>query len=380
MHLLFACRPGTGHIMPLIPLAHAAQAAGHEVTFAAWREGLADIAAFGFPSVSVGGPADPGLRALLAGPDAPPLEEHRRIAFSQFFAGPELAARLVDLEPLVMDLRPDVILHEAAELAAPLVAAAAGIPLVTVGFGPLLELAVSDAAAETAAPFWKARGLASARWAGSYRDLYLDPCPQSLQLLDIARLPRVQKLRPGTSEPGNPPAWLDTVTRPLVYLTLGTVFNKRRAVFEAAIAALRTLPVEALVTVGRDIEPASFGPQPETIRVAQYVPQLQVLGRCSLVITHAGAGTMLGALAFGVPLLLLPQGADQLFNASRCCAAGAALMLRPEEVSQEAIAAAVQRLMSEPSFAASAEKVAGEIAAMPTAEDALTTIERLVFN
>ena len=69
-----------------------------------------------------------------------------------------------------------------------------------------------------------------------------------------------------------------------------------------------------------------------------------------------------------------------LCRPTQCCAAGVALMLRPEEVSQEAIAAAVQRLMSEPSFATSAAKVADEIAAMPTPTDAVASIERPVFD
>ncbi|MEJ1938640.1 hypothetical protein WDZ92_51245, partial [Nostoc sp. NIES-2111] len=204
--------------------------------------------AFGFSSTSIGGPAHPGLAEVLAGASAAPLEDHRLIAFSRFFAGPELAARLTDLEPLATKLKPDVIVHEVAELSAPIVAASQGIPLVTVGFGPLLELSVADAAAQTAAPFWIARGLAPARWAGLYRDLYLDPCPRSLQTPDIELLPNVQGLRPGTSEPGEPPEWLAALRTPLVYLTLGTVFNKRRHVFDTVISALGTLPVPLLAT------------------------------------------------------------------------------------------------------------------------------------
>ncbi|MEJ1932976.1 nucleotide disphospho-sugar-binding domain-containing protein, partial [Nostoc sp. NIES-2111] len=149
-------------------------------------------------------------------------------------------------------------------------------------------------------------------------------------------------------------------------------------VFDTVISALGTLPVHVLATCGRDIEPSSFGPIPGSVRIVQYVPQLQVLKYCNLVVSHAGAGTMLGALASGVPMLLLPQGADQLFNASRCCAAGAALMLRPDEASPNAIAAAAQRLMAEPSFASRAAAIAGEIASMPSAEDALLAIEQMV--
>ena len=99
------------------------------------------------------------------------------LAFAGFFAGAEMEHRLVDLDPLIQSLRPDVVVHEVAELAAPLAATSVGIPFVTVGFGPLLDPAVATAVASVVAPRWIERGLEPPRWGGLYRDLYLDPCP-----------------------------------------------------------------------------------------------------------------------------------------------------------------------------------------------------------
>jgi UDP:flavonoid glycosyltransferase YjiC (YdhE family) len=204
MRLLFTCRPSLGHIQPLLPLARAAAAAGHEVIFGTAVGAWGRLTAEGFETVRIGDPTDPGLVSLQSGVDAPPLEKFRLVAFTRFFADSELKRRLVDLEPLVQSLRPDIIVHEIAELAALLAAAAADIPLVTVGFGPLLDPAVASAAADVVTPLWVERGLRPPRWAGLYRDLYLDPCPSSLQIHEVSELPRVEPMKIQNGEPGAP--------------------------------------------------------------------------------------------------------------------------------------------------------------------------------
>jgi UDP:flavonoid glycosyltransferase YjiC (YdhE family) len=87
---------------------------------------------------------------------------------------------------------------------------------------------------------------------------------------------------------------------------------------------------------------------------------------------------MLGALAAGVPLLCLPQGADQHFNADRVVAAGAGLKLLRDELTPHAIQAAVAALLDEPGYRLAARRIADEIAAMPTPVEALAAIMRLI--
>jgi UDP:flavonoid glycosyltransferase YjiC (YdhE family) len=97
-----------------------------------------------------------------------------------------------------------------------------------------------------------------------------------------------------------------------------------------------------------------------------------VLPRCAAVVCHGGAGTMLGALAHGLPLLMLPRGADQHDNARRVVAAGAGLELA--EVTPRAGAAAVERL---PALRPPAERIAAEIAALPAPAAAVARLEAL---
>ena len=75
-----------------------------------------------------------------------------------------------------------------------------------------------------------------------------------------------------------------------------------------------------------------------------YIPHTLLLPRCSLVVSHGGAGIMFGTLAHGLPQLILPQGADQFMNAAACQNARVALALTPDELSAEAVAAAAGRV------------------------------------
>jgi calicheamicin 3'-O-methyl-rhamnosyltransferase len=105
------------------------------------------------------------------------------------------------------------------------------------------------------------------------------------------------------------------------------------------------------------------------VMVEQFVPQGLVFPHCRAVVAHAGAGTMLGALAAGLPQVLLPAGAEQFLNAAACAAAGAAEVA---QYSPESVRTAFERLG--PSHEAAADRLAAEIAAMPTADEALEAL------
>jgi UDP:flavonoid glycosyltransferase YjiC (YdhE family) len=376
MRLLFTSRASLGHLQPLLPLAKAARAAGHQVVFATGAKAASVPVSLGFPTDIVG--LDFSTEFFQALQTEKPLRtEIRRFAFTRFFAGKELEPRLRDIEVNCLSRRPNIIVHEVAELAAPIAAALAGVPVVTVGFGPLLDPDVAEAAGLAAEPFWRARGLSLPRWAGLYRDLYVDPCPPSLQIRAIDELPAVQKMGPGIPTSHVSPEWMSDVSAPLVYVTFGTIFNRDHKLFRKVLDALETLPIEIVVTVGENNDPADFGPRPKTTRVFRFIPQERLLPHCRAIVAHGGAGTLLGALAYGAPMLLLPQSADQFYNASRATAAGTALSLMPENVSARAITTSFAQILNDPAFAACARAVGAQMVTMPRPEEALARIEQL---
>ena len=157
-----------------------------------------------------------------------------------------------------------------------------------------------------------------------------------------------------------------------VYVTLGTVVNKRDGALARLLASVSELEANVVMTVGPDVDVLQFGPVPDNVLLERWVPQALLLPHCVAMVSHAGAGTMLGGLAAGLPSLLVPLGADQFFNASAAAAAGAARVVDLEDVSADAIAA----VMADAALRSGAERVAAELAAMPSPSEALDAVLR----
>jgi UDP:flavonoid glycosyltransferase YjiC (YdhE family) len=118
------------------------------------------------------------------------------------------------------------------------------------------------------------------------------------------------------------------------------------------------------------VAPAELGTLPAGVTVRAWVPQAELLPHVDVVVHHGGSGTTLGALAAGVPQLVLPQGADQFANAEALAGSGAAVRLLPGEAGADAIADRAGMLLRDSGHRDAARAVAAEIAAMP-APDAL---------
>jgi len=179
--------------------------------------------------------------------------------------------------------------------------------------------------------------------------------------------PNVRVVGPRLDDPAwagdwAPPAGDD----PLVLVGMSSTFMDHAEVLQRAATALGELPVRGLVTTGPSIAPESIE-APANVTVVERAPHREVLRHASAVVTHAGHGTVIKALAAGVPVVALPLGRDQLDNAARVAHHGTGLRLKPK-ASAETIARAVQRVIDEPSFRANAGRLASAIA-LETAED-----------
>jgi UDP:flavonoid glycosyltransferase YjiC (YdhE family) len=109
----------------------------------------------------------------------------------------------------------------------------------------------------------------------------------------------------------------------------------------------------------------ALGPTPENAYVAQFIDQAHVLPRCSAVVHHAGAGTMFGVLAHGLPSVTLPQSADNFINAALLARAGAAQNLMPGEVIDASVRSGLRSVLDNASYSQRAQLLADEIKAMP---------------
>jgi UDP:flavonoid glycosyltransferase YjiC (YdhE family) len=367
--ILVTATPGLGHVLPLRRLALQLLARGHELRWVAGEDN-AHVLVDDFEVTVAGMPVRDRLRQFFDRyPDtwSLPEEQRRALAFSKLFG--ELAAPpIVEvLRPLAEAWGPDLLLHDAAELAGPLVAASLGIPSVCHGFGEIMpELSVRRSGDEMA-PLWRDAGLTPDEYAGCYRGLYVDIYPPSLRSMGMSHVPATQLCRPaeGVAASGG-----------LVYVTFGTVWNDVDAGFSAAVDAAASVGDEVLVTVGPSADPASLGAVPANVVVERFVPQEEVLPRSAAVVCHGGSGTVLASLAHGVPLLCLPRGADQFANAANLERVGAgAAVSGPRAADVEALRAALRGLLESPAPKRAAAALAAEIAAMPPIDAAAAAVE-----
>ena len=298
------------------------------------------------------------------------------------FGGVFAPALLPELRRIADEIVPDAIVHPPVELASPIVAAEREILSVTYGFGQVLPADMVTASAERVAPLWQAAGLVADPYAGIYLDCYLDPCPPSMRLGDRAPARVVQAIRPeiaGASSDPLPDEVAALGERPVLYVSLGTVplFNQL-ATFDVLLEAVAAEDLDVVVTIGPNNDPASLAARPANVHVHQWLPLRPLLAHCDAVVCHGGSGTTLAALNAGLPLVLVPQGADQFENARACEKAGAARVLLPDDVESTAVRDAVVAVIApESSERDAARKLAAEIADMPAPFDAVAIVEEL---
>jgi UDP:flavonoid glycosyltransferase YjiC (YdhE family) len=356
-----------------VPLARAFAQAGHAVAFTTSPYFEEHVEAAGFPFLPAGIDHEERwarFQPFQAEHLALPLEERRAFLFPQMFGTIEAPAKIEELRELVRTWDPDLIVHDSADLAAPVAAEEAGIPSANHSFGRLVPVDIVAAAAARA-------GLSADPLGGMFRGIYVDIAPPSFQTEALPAGARVEPLRPVPVEPPSTeraPEWLDRLpARPTVYVTLGTVFNDL-SVFRVLLDALADVACNVIATVGPRSDPAELGPIPENAHVERYISQSLVLPLASVAITHGGSGSTLAALAHGLPMLVVPQGADQFENAQQCVAIGAGKLLLPHELTTEPAREAVGSLLKDDAYKERARGVAREISALPEPAELVPTL------
>ena len=356
--------PAYGHLYPLLPLASAARAAGHEVVFVTGAEFVPMLRSYGFSAIAAGiGPSQVAAE-IFGGPVPRKPDGRANEDFQIRLFGTELPRRTTgELRRVFAAVDPDVVLYEQTSIGAAVAAAAERLPAVAL---QITAGAVTSVVDPTLSP--RFGDLLAGHGLSSIADLRptcsLDPFPAALRSGPAGRWP-TSPVRPvaWTRPDGTTPRWLAESRRPVVYLTLGTVFGTS-AVFRQALSGIARLGAEVLVAPG-SVPASELGSLPDRVHVEGFVDQARVLPLVDVAVHHGGTGTTLGAAGVGLPQLVLPAGADQHANGEALVASGAGRLLPPDEMTPRRIGAEVARLLDEAAYAAAAQRIRRQIAAMP---------------
>jgi zeaxanthin glucosyltransferase len=145
--------------------------------------------------------------------------------------------------------------------------------------------------------------------------------------------------------------WEKLTGAPMIYASLGTLVNGREHVYRAILEAVGRFPETQLVlSVGRNIKPDDLLPIPSNAIIVSTAPQIELLKRAALCITHAGLNSALEALAQGVPMVAIPIGFDQPGVAARVAYHGVGEFVEIEHLTSEGLAQLIQRVRKNPSY------------------------------
>ena len=296
------------------------------------------------------------------------------MVIGEVFARLNSGALVPSMRSAIAEFRPDVVLRDPAEFASALCAAEADIRQVRIGHGLGSGEATLLRHARPILEEWSG-GLTDAVAASEYFTRF----PASV---DPATFPATRRYQEGPSPTESRARESEEVD--FVYVTLGTVTPTIPMLlpwYSVLFEALEALPVTALMTVGRSLEPSSLGPVPPNIEVTQWADQGAAMVRAAAVVHHGGSGTVLSSLECGCPQLVVPLFADQGENAAMVERAGLGLAVpdqasggpaavrEPNPDDAHRIHDALQRLLAADAMRARSREVADEMSHLPTLAD-----------
>jgi UDP:flavonoid glycosyltransferase YjiC (YdhE family) len=314
-------------------------------------------------------------------------------AYPRLFCGIASRVRTPDLVAIARTWQPDMLIREAGEYAAVIAAEHLGLPHATVSYAAALKsLAIfeQDAAAYLD-PIRQDWGLApDPDLTSLYRYLYLAYSPPGFTLQDVGRSGRINAIPPTThfirqeffDRAGDErlPDWVaELPAQPTIYVTLGTEVNKEPefypSVLQTIVAGLRDAPVNLIVTLGREKDPADFGPQPANVHIERYVPQSLLLPHCDLMVMHGGSNSLLAALDIGLPMVVVPLIADQFFNAHIVHNLGLGQVVQSGQLTPASVRAAADEVLNNPAYREAVGRLQAEMQALPDQHYAVELIE-----
>jgi MGT family glycosyltransferase len=424
---LVTCWPFVGHLYPQMSVAHALRARGHEVAFYSHGSTRPVVEGEGFtlfPFEHVDERRFERIHALEA--EVPATQpKHRTLsvamrAYRDMLAD-SIPEQVADLLPIIERWRPDVIITDLA-LWGPILVLweKTGIPVALSStmmgsmipgpdappwgpglppprtFGTRLLARATQVAVDLVAQNMRrhVNGI-RARYGLGPMGCSINAFTGRLPLYLIPSLPELDYDR--RDQPANvhyigpcvwtkssaaaAPSWFQELPtdRPWIHATEGTAQYQEPFLLRATARGLADLPMQVILTTGKERDPAMLGlnPLPANVRAEPWVSHDDLLPRCAAIVTTGGPATVIAALKAGVPLVMVPTFWEKSDNAQRVVEAGVGLRVAPRHCTPERVRAAVKRLLDEPAFRQNAQRIARRLAAAPGPARAAELLEQL---
>lgn len=390
VRVLVSTTAGSGHFGPLIPLARACLAAGHQVVVGAPDSFATSVAAAGLEHRPFADTAPDLMGPVFGGLSALSFKEANKVVVAEVFGRLDARAALPGILEIIDEWGPDLVLREPCEFGSLVAARAAGVPQAVVDIGmseftDWMVPIVSDSLGELDV----LGGLPAGTAVTTMRSTPTLTCvpaaldPTARTEPDSGPIHRFRDDSLAVGHGSLPAPWGDP-SQPLVYVSFGSVAAQAgefRGLYPQVLAAFAAQPVRVLLTTGAGLGPDDLPPAPDNVHVEQWWPQADVMPHAAAVVGHGGFGTTMAAVAAGVPQVVVPLFAfDQRINAQHVAAIGAGLNLDGGSAALPAVPDAVAELLADPSYRSAARRVAEEMAALPTLSDAVTILERVAAH
>ena len=408
------CFPGTGHLNPMTALAHSLQLRGHEVVIFGIADTETSVRATGIEFHRVGVEDYPlgtlkkldeqlaGLRGIAAFRFT--LERVRNSMRMTLRDGPG-AVRTANVEALLVD-EAEFAGNVADHLGLPWISIALIPPLLPDDRFPPFWLgwaAGQDRLSRLrnrlaihlllriSAPIFREVNRQRIAWGlkpHTRHEEELSPLAQIAQLPEALEFEILGKKPAGLHYTGpflnaqQRPAvdfpWNRLDGRPIIYASLGTLQNGSEAIFRTITDACAGLDAQLVISLGGGLDPAKLGNLAGEPLVVHFAPQLEILKRAALVITHAGLNTVLESLCEGVPMVVIPLGNDQPGVAARLKARGACVVISRHRLSPSKLRKAVMLVLQDKGYRKAAQVLQSAIQQLNGPAHAVDLIEQVL--